>query len=357
MKRIGMLTIHDTVNYGSLLQTYATYNAVKQICGNVEIINYTCKAIEDRETTYPLKSVRTIKGFFKFVLWHPMLHKKKISFHTFIKEQMKLSPRYNIETIVNVNNRYDIFIVGSDIVWGMNITGHDYTYFLDFVKSDKRKYAFSSSIGTAWNENDKPKIKSLLEKFDSISVREEQASEWVEELLGKKVPVTCDPTMLWPNTYWRELSDDEYAPKDKYVLIYLTTKDKANIRDGIAYAKKHKMRAYYIDFNHVKPIENLRILKPVSIQQWISLILHADTVFSASYHGLLFALYFHRNVFYYNRGNTSRMLSLCKELHIENREGKTQNLNYDVPIDYVYIDNAIEQKRSESWEILREYLR
>lgn len=50
-----MLTIHDTVNYGSLLQTYATYNAVKQICGNVEIIDYTCKAIEDRETTYPLK--------------------------------------------------------------------------------------------------------------------------------------------------------------------------------------------------------------------------------------------------------------------------------------------------------------
>ena len=123
MKRIGMLTIHDTVNYGSLLQTYATYNAVKQICGNVEIINYTCKAIEDRETTYPLKSVRTIKGFSNFVLWHPMLHKKKISFHTFIKEQMKLSPRYNIETIVNANNRYDIFIVGKRYCLGNEYNG------------------------------------------------------------------------------------------------------------------------------------------------------------------------------------------------------------------------------------------
>lgn len=354
--KIGLLTIHDTLNYGSLLQTYATYEAIRSLDFNIEIIDYKCSAISKRESTFPLNKATNLKEIIQSLLWHPALEKKKNAFDSFYYNRMCLSPKFNITNIKDSNDRYDIFIVGSDIVWGMDITGHDYTYFLDFVKSDKRKFAFSSSIGTAWDENDKPKIKSLLEKFDKLSVREELASEWVEELIGRKVSVTCDPTMLWPNTFWRQLSDDEYAPKGKYVLIYLTTKDKANIHDGIAYAKKNKMIPYYIDFNHVKPLKDLRILKPISIQQWISLISHADTVFSASYHGLLFALYFHRNVFFYNRGNTSRMISLSKELHIENREGKPENLNQDAPIDFVYVDNIIYQKRKKSWETLQEYL-
>ena len=40
--------------------------------------------------------------------------------------------------------------------------------------------------------------------------------------------------------------------------------------------------------------------------------LHANTVFTASYHGLLYSLYFHKNVYYYYHENKSRMESLGK---------------------------------------------
>ena len=42
--------------------------------------------------------------------------------------------------------------------------------------------------------------------------------------------------------------------------------------------------------------------------------LHANTVFTASYHGLLYSLYFHKNVYYYNRENKSRMESLGEKI-------------------------------------------
>lgn len=61
MKKIGLITIHDTLNYGSLLQTYALYKAIESLGVEIELIDYKCKAIMDRETTYPLSQCRNIK--------------------------------------------------------------------------------------------------------------------------------------------------------------------------------------------------------------------------------------------------------------------------------------------------------
>ena len=354
--RIGLLTIHDTLNYGSLLQTYATYMALKSITDNVELIDYKCDAISKRESTHSIAECKSVKDLIKWMMWHPAMNEKKKEFWKFIKDRIVLSEPYSRETIKASNEKYDTFIVGSDIVWGTNITGHDYTYFLDFVDNRKKKIAFSSSIGTAWEEQDKPQIADLIIRFDEISVREQLAAEWIKEISKRKVEVTCDPTMLWNSDFWAELSEDIYLPKEKYVLIYLTTPDKKDVYDGIAYAKEHDLSAYYIDFNYYKPIRGLNIIKPTSIQQWISLIRNADTVFTASYHGLLFSLYFHKNLYYYNGRNTSRMISLSKEIGIEDHEGFKENIEKNSVIDYEKVDKVLRDKREYSWNILREYI-
>ena len=42
----------------------------------------------------------------------------------------------------------------------------------------------------------------------------------MQQLLGKKPTVTCDPTVLWEPSFWGKFVLDGYAPKEKYVLIY-----------------------------------------------------------------------------------------------------------------------------------------
>lgn len=357
-EKIGLLTIHDTINYGSLLQTFATYAAIEKLGYEVEVIDYKCKAIYERETTYSLSEIKKASDIIRWFLWHKKLKEKKEKFDGFVCNEMKLSSiSYNRDNIKDANDIYKTFIVGSDIVWGMNITGNDFTYFLDFTDENKKRISFSSSIGTAWEKQFTAEIKKNLLRFDNISVREQLASEWVKETIDKEVPVTCDPTMLWDSKYWSRYTDDQILPKEKYVLIYMAMNDKSNITDGIEYARKKGIKAYYIDFYKTKSVKGLSVVKPVSIQQFISLIKNADTIFSASYHGLLFSLYFHKNVFFYNRGNKSRMISLSKELKIQNREGTPINLSMDVAIDYEFVDSVINKKRQESWSYLENVLR
>lgn len=350
MKRVGLLTIHNTVNYGSLLQTYSTYKALFELGYDVKLIDYRCDKIEKREAVPNFGDDKSIKGLIRHVLWHKDLQKKKDSFEAFINENMSTTETYTRNNIVNVNSEFETFIVGSDIVWGTNITGKDMTYFLDFASPEKKKFSFSSSIGTKWNENEGREICDLLKRFIKISVREQLAADWINEQAGIRVSVTCDPTMLWNRQYWERFQDRSVVPSEEYILIYLVNPDNKNIIDGIKYGKEHNCRVYFINF--FRHIPGTISIRPDSIQKWIALIANAKAVFTASYHGLLFSLYFHRNVFYYNRGEKSRMHSLCDELKITFREGTDDNVSMDLPIDYGYVDKIIEGKRTVSWEYL-----
>ena len=93
--------------------------------------------------------------------------------------------------------------------------------------------------------------------------------------------------------------------------------------------------------------------RPTSLSEWLDLFINAEIVFSASYHGLLFSLYFHKRVFYFNWVNKSRMESLSKIFHIEDREGNDSNIEKDNPIDYAFIDRQIAMIQDDSWKILK----
>lgn len=91
------------------------------------------------------------------------------------------------------------------------------------------------------------------------------------------------------------------------------------------------MPVYYLNFN--RPVKGLYNISPMTVGEWIALFKNADTVFSASYHGLVFSLYFQKKLFYYNRGNKARMKSFGEELRIQHREGTDENLkNAIIPI-------------------------
>ena len=353
--KIGLITIHDTLNYGSLLQTFGLYKCIESLGKDITLVDYKCKTIAKRERTFKLNECRTLSDYVRHILYHKKLAKQKDNIWNFIRSNMKVSATFDSDSIKKSNDIFDSFLVGSDIVWGMNITGHDFSYMLDFADANKKKIAFSSSVGTKWQQEDEFKIKDLLSRFEKISVREQLAADWIEELLGRKIPVTCDPTMLWTCNFWQQYASSQNIPTKNYVLVYMRTKDERNIKDAKKYAYKRGLPVYYINFD--VPKLGVHNIQPLTVQDWIGLFANADTVFSASYHGLLFSLYFHKNVFYYNRGNKSRMISLCKELCIEDKEGNIKNINNDTHINYKYVDNILKIKREKSWNILKDALR
>ncbi|MGN0475338.1 MAG: polysaccharide pyruvyl transferase family protein [Acutalibacteraceae bacterium] len=352
--RYALITIHDTQNYGSLLQTYSTYKAVESLGKDITLLDYHNAEISAREIPITERPIKSPKDLVKRLVWGRDQKRKYDGVHSFLNQHTNMSKPYYIDNISEANQDYDAFITGSDIVWGTNITGCDMTYFLDFADDTKRRLAFSSSAGTRWTEDEQKKIKPLIEKYDAVSVREQLAADWIKELTGKNVPVTCDPTMLWKPDFWAKFVLDDYAPKEPYVLIYAVNPDHKNITDGIKYAQENGMTAYFINF--YSPVRGTKTIRPVTVQQWITLFANANTVFSASYHGLLFSLYFKKSVFFYNRGEKSRMISLSQELHIENREGTDENITNDMPIDYEFVYSKLDEKREYSWDVLKSEL-
>ena len=126
------------------------------------------------------------------------------------------------------------------------------------------------------------------------------------------------------------------------------------MEDARAYARRHGLMPVFIGLSC--KAKGVYRVHPLTVEQWIGLFAHAETVFTASYHGMLFSMYFEKPFFYYDRGNTPKIPSLAASLGIKERKGIAGNIERDAPIDYARVGEAIARKRDYSWDLLRSRL-
>ena len=355
MKKIGILTFHNTTNFGSFLQTLALYKTVIDLGYYVEIIDYRCENIEKKELPSFFPDSLNPKDIIKFILFNPVKSRKYKQFKLALSEYFQLSDHFDRKTIKNATFPYDIYVVGSDILWDLELTNYDFTYFLDFVEKGK-KIAFSTSVGKQWTSEDADKIKPALLEFDHIAIRESGSAEWMSDYMGRKIETVCDPTMLVERTYW-----DNLASKSKlknyskpYVLVYFP--DERIIRDARKFALEKEMQVLVINYRML--FLGVKNIRPYCIEDFLYLIKHAEMVFTSSYHGILFSLYFHTPFYLYFRDNSHnvRFESLIEKMKIDDRYRKDSDGVLDEEMDFSGIDKEIEKWRNESKEILIDYI-
>lgn len=348
--KIGILTFHDTTNFGSLLQTYGLYKAIENLGKECEVIDYQCQSIIERELPRPIKFTFNIRSLARQLLSHYFATRKYRELSAFSENRLKLSCRYDRSNITICNNSYYKFVVGSDIVWGLDITKGDTAYFLDFVSDKSRKFAFSSSVGNPWKDSEKAVVSPLLLDFAYIAVREEESAQWVEELTAKRPDVVCDPTMLISSDEWAAIKSDKYIDR-KYVLVYFDNSRGSCLDMAKQYAKQHNLEALFI--NYGIPVKGASSVHPYSLEDFLSLIYYADRVFTASYHGMLFSVYFNKQFVFFNRAHKSRMNTLAKILNVQNCNGENVDVLKMPMVDYDVVNNLVEQYRNHSIEKLK----
>lgn len=357
-KKVGLLTFQDTSNFGSALQTYGLWKKVIDLGYDCEIIDYICETIHKNEMPFKisLSSINNIKQTIISLLFGKFYLKKHRNIYNFFKAYAKLSDKkYYKNNIKNTNKLYNYFLIGSDIVWNTKLTGDDFSYFLDFASENKVKFSYAASIGDEFNSEQKEKISNLINKFDNVSVREIQSKEWIEELYkNKSVNVVCDPTMLLNADEWKKFVGKRIIDK-KYVIVYFDSKDNKCLNDAINYARLNNYDVYYIHYGLNK--SNCKIIKPTTINEFLSLIFHAEHVFTASYHGLLFSLYFNKPFLFYNSKFKSRMESLSQIINFNNQNGENIDISrYSENIDWDDINKNIVSFRNKSTDILKNML-
>ena len=194
----------------------------------------------------------------------------------------------------------------------------------------------------------------MLGAFEHIAVREKDACEWIGALTGNHVDFVCDPTMLLTKEEWlHAVQTKQY--KKKYVLVYFMDNAGKILKDAKAYAEMHGMDVYFIS-SALKPTKGVKTIKPSSLAEFLGLIQNAEFVFTASYHGMLFSIYFRKNFVFYKRDHSARVISLADHLGLSQRCANNMNAEDFAPIDYTLIEDKITRFREQSIAILKEML-
>lgn len=381
MKRVGILTIHNSPNYGASLQSYALYKYVSQLPGiECEVIDLhrpyengyvkSNRFVPYRREPFSIK--RSIKSALKKILRR---ESKKVSFYSIgskykfdeFNKSIKLSrPYWGIDELYADPPCYDVYMTGSDQVWNPTQPYCLEPYFLTFAPQDKKKLSYASSIGvTELQENEKQDFKRWLSFYDTISVREHQAKDLLASFIEKPVAQVADPTFLLDSEHWSSLAVD-YTKVEPYILLFTVGFDFNLLQFAIKISNESLLRLMYLNQKLSDPIDgSYKVVNDAGPKDFLGLIAQSEMVITDSYHATVFSLILKAKNFYvyigsYNKRG-SRILDLLKTYKEESHllsETLSENYNdlSNRKIDYQLVDRIYREEQMKAHDFLKSNL-
>lgn len=362
--KIGIVTFHNALNAGAVLQAYALQTLLTQFGHDVEFINY--KLIRKyRFRDFIAKSPVVI-----FNKWRNIYNGKMYSKLDNFNKVLNLSSRvyYTYQDFKKYPMDYDIYIAGSDQIWNF-YKSLSPVYMLDFVPEKKKKISYSASMGQCRvDESLHSLFREKLMKFNAISLREKNGVDFINELLhGDKLAVqTLDPTLLIDSEYYNNIIECKKPENGHYICTYiLADLDKENA-EIIFYTKKQlglKIKNLRnpdtcIWLSHAKNM----IVTPY---QWLYYVKNSDFVICSSFHAVVFSLIFHKHFIalvppnFKERGGNMRINSLLESVGlvdriIYNKDEKLIDKAINNPINWNEVDRKIKVLRKSSIKFLKD---
>jgi hypothetical protein len=365
--KIGILSFHDSRNYGAILQIYALKRTLEKLQVDVSVVDYS--AIES-EYGFSFKAEIKAKGvplaLIKYLYYCIFVRKtmnfKKDKFKKFINKNFNLSKRYNSIDEFVCDNSYDVLICGSDQIWNPEITkGFDRMMFCDFPSNTIKRYSYAASVGDVKiidTEENKAEFFRLLKNFDGIAVRENELADFISLNSDRKPEITLDPTLLLDETEYIAITDTE-VPKDKYVLLYQLARYSRATEVAALLAKEKNLKIIEIINNPYIYNRKKSMLFSASPSQFLHLIKNAEYVITNSFHGTIFSIIFKKNFYTIaSRTRNSRIANLMNTLELQDRLLKENDDDFTRDaIDYDKVDIILAEEREKSINYLRDIVK
>ena len=315
--RIGILTLHDSVNYGAVLQAYALRSHLTAL-GHEAVVIDRRRNPDLTLRTPPVRS-RTFRLFGIFPCEaHDGLREAAARIartEEFLLRDVGLTSfRFSDWRTAPEDLGLDLIVVGSDQVWNANnLDPAD--YLLRNVPDRIPGIAYAASIGMPGFPAERiGEFRAGFARFGAIGVREAEAAEMVRAL-GFAAEHVVDPVLLADRTAWDGLLAGANSGTDR-VFAYFLAEDLDAVAAPLArFARHRQTRAdLFVDwFARKTPSGVSRWLKnrrhaarlsrmgidlhldagPV---EFIRSIAASEVVISNSYHALMFALKFGKEV-------------------------------------------------------------
>ena len=314
MRKIAIISAYAYIehhgNYGSLLQYYALQTFLEQQFGcDPYWIRYTLP--EEHSLKYEIKDlIKTL--FFSFDRNRKKLLKKQ---GAFAQQYLKLSKKKycGFDEITNNPPKADLYITGSDQVWGGCIEAN----YLRFVEPSKPKMAYAASFGRSeLSKEQLMKVPDWIREIDYVSLREKEGVKICEDLDIPAIMV-ADPTLL--------IKKEQYPviePKDPpdYFCYFLNKFSLDREVDSLV-RNSNAVFCSGVNKNASAYKEYEKVLSP---EEWIGMIKCARFVLTNSFHGMIFSIIFRKPfIVFLQDGKTelqnSRIYSFLSYIDLEDR--------------------------------------
>ena len=349
-KECRIVTFHNAVNYGAVLQAFALKKVLSTFC-KTTVYDHCNDYFKKQYSINPFKVCRfkyVLKGLINYI----PRYKKTRSFNRFIKKYLTNEKGCS-------DNAF--YITGSDQVWNCKCSGFDKTYFLDFINDGKLKNSYSASFGfDRVPEEYQEEYKRLLSDYNLISVRENEGTGIIKDLLGRDVPVTLDPTLLLTKQEWQASFSQKEISFKKYILVYAFTVSET-MKNFIIKLSKFKNLPVIVLMPEKTMHKKLNIQNAIyksyeSPEKWINYFLSATYIVTNSFHGTAFSINFNKPFFVEYLDSSinvnSRFETLLNETGLKSRI-INNNTDIDEVIDYSVVNSIIDEKRKDSIDYLK----
>ncbi len=299
--KIGILTFLGVENCGALLQAYALSNVLKNMENDVELVNLISNNEMERKSKRNLKNKAFLARKIYYMFFPNSIKRRKVLFDSFRKEYLSIYPqdrRIFENELEKICKKYECMVCGSDQIWSQDPKLYDRSdaYFINYEFDGKRvSYAASFGDNLDYAEINKERILPYIKRFDSVSVREKEAKEFLNKN-NIESEVTVDPTLLIEKKEWEKLA---ILPKEKkeYILYFSVNSRKYSINIARKLAKQTGLKV--IELNPHPKSWNSGFVKKYGIgpREFLGYLLNAKYIVTNSFHGTVFSAVFNKPFF------------------------------------------------------------
>lgn len=270
--KVGIITVHDSMNFGSILQAFGLKTILEDMGHDVSFIKTRSREDLKKVFTGGAKGIR-----------RNIFNRKK--YKLFLKD-INAFKEIDLDDVKTNPDSLDAIVIGSDELWNVNqpIFRNEYFYGIDINVKKKITYAISNGGATYEKLMEYPNLIEGIKKLDKIFIRDELTMENVTKITGEIPEFTCDPTFLVDISSFKK----EYINpiKSKYILIYAYFYSNKQREYICKYAKENNYKIVSVGLYCSFADKNINC----SAFEFSEMICGAEAVITATFHGTIFSI-------------------------------------------------------------------
>lgn len=365
MKKFGIVSYNiygNFTNYGSALQSWALHQAINRIdpekfCS--VLVDYCPDILADKNPLDPMKNMwdKDEESVRMCTLSLPAIRENYYKFDKFYHERFcRTRGKYTSKNFNDIMNDEQLngFICGSDTIFCMDEFGFDDGYYANYpCMKNSYSVAYAASFGDPTLTDEVClTLNKRLKNFKAFGLREEQMVSYVKKHTDVAVQRVVDPTLLLTSKDY----DTIVAPRqsyEKYLLLYARRYNPEMEAYAERIAQEKGLKIIEISLRAVNA-EKHRMFYEAGVEEFLSLVKHAEYVVTNSFHGMIFAVQYARPFVIFSRYQCNNKIEEILDLFgLPERMLTKREQSVMDEIDYSRVYSRIEEQRNRSLEFLR----